>query len=115
MPENYDNNDAGESNGNPLRRRSVEGLRTVMSELMNDDLSPKRDYRKVKGNDSGNDKCSCSPPQCGRNKIGGADGKTKHYRKTDANEAEPAELLQTRQLTNASTCCAHSRETLKAA
>src|SRR6266571_8202867 len=101
-PQNYCDGGQKERNGDPLRRGSVKGLRTGARELTNDDMSPKRDDREVKCDQSGKPRRSRAQPQCGRNKGDGADDKQGNQRDADANETEGAELPQAGQFANAS-------------
>src|SRR2546426_869919 len=103
-PQNYCDGGQKERNGDPLRRGSVEGLRTSARELTNDDVSPKRDNREIKGDESGKPRRSQTQPQCRWNKGDSADDKQSNQRDADANQADRAELFQARQLADASMC-----------
>ena len=103
-PQNYCDSCQKESNGDPLRGGSVEGLRASARELANHNMSPKRDEREVKRDERYKPKRSRPQPLCGRNKGDGADDKQNNQRDADANQAERAELPQAGQLTDASIC-----------
>ena len=103
-PQNYCDGGQKERNGNPLRRRSVKSLGTGAGELTNNDVSPNRDDREVKCDESCKPRRSRAQPQCGRNKGDGADDEQGNQRDADADETEGAELSQAGQLAGASMC-----------
>ena len=103
-PKDYCDGNQKERNCDPLRRGSVESLRTSLRELTNDDVSTKRNNRKVKCKERSKPRCSRTQPQCRWNKSNSADDEQGSQRDDNANAAECAELLQARQLAGATMC-----------